>query len=52
MDDLSTLETTLDAGNKQDAVLVFQISDDLKDKIETIQLYTEYDGANCVVDIQ
>lgn len=52
MDDLSTLETTLDAGDKQDAVLVFQISDDLKDKIETIQLYTEYDGANCVVDIQ
>lgn len=52
MDDLSTLETTLEPSANQDAVLVFQISDSLKNQLEKIQLFVDYNGRNHVMDIQ
>ncbi|MGN0437881.1 MAG: hypothetical protein ACI4F4_05100 [Lachnospiraceae bacterium] len=52
MDDLSTLETTIESEGIQDAVLVFQVSDALKDKLETIQLYVDYNGSSHVMNIQ
>lgn len=52
MDDLSTLETTIEPGENQEAVLVFQISDSLKNQLQKIQLFIEYNDMNYVMDIQ
>lgn len=52
MDDLSTLETTIEPGQEQEAVLVFQISDSLKDNLEKIQLFVQYNGVDNIMEIQ
>lgn len=51
MDDLGTLETSINAQEEQDAVLVFQISNDMKDKLESIDFYITYNGLENVVKI-
>lgn len=51
MNDLGTLETSVNPDETQDAVLVFQISDDMKDALESIQLYVNYNDLDNVIDI-
>ena len=45
MNDLGTLEITLEPEQTQEAVLLFQISDDMKDKLEEIEFYIQYNEA-------
>lgn len=42
LDDLETLEVSLQASEETGAVLVFQISDNMKDQLETIELKVRY----------
>lgn len=51
MNDLGTLEMSVNPDETQDAVLVFQISDDMKDALESIQLYVNYNDLDNVIDI-
>ena len=44
MEDLGTFATTLNPKEEQEAVLIFQISDDMKDKLESIDLRVNYDN--------
>lgn len=52
MDDLGTLETSLKSGEEQDAVLVFQISEDMKDALDTIELKVNYNDVENVIKIK
>ena len=52
LEDLGTLETTVNPSESQDAVLVFQISDSMKDQIEQLQLYISYQNENSVMDLK
>lgn len=51
MNDLGTLETSVNSGETQEAVLVFQISDDMKSQLESIKLYVNYNDLDNVIDI-
>lgn len=52
MDDLGTLETTVNPEEEQEAVLVFQISEDMEKKLETIDLKINYNNVDNVIEIQ
>ena len=42
MNDLSTLKTNIEPDEKQEAVLIFQVSKGMKEKLETMELYIHY----------
>lgn len=44
LNDLGTLETTVDPDKKQEAVLVFQIADDIKNNLDSAQLKITYNN--------
>lgn len=50
-DDLGTLETTVHPGEEQEAVLVFQISDDMVGQVESLVLQVSYNGVDYTMDI-
>ncbi|MDE5863950.1 MAG: hypothetical protein K2H34_06350 [Lachnospiraceae bacterium] len=50
-DDLGTLTTSVDNGQEQEAVLVFQISDSVKEQLETIDLYIQYNNIENAIKI-
>ena len=52
MNDLGTLETSVKPGENQEAVLVFQISDDMKDALDTIELKVDYNDTHNVINIK
>lgn len=52
MDDLGTLETSVEPDEDQEAVLVFQISEDMKDTLDTIDLKVDYNGMENVIKIK
>lgn len=51
MNDLGTLETTVNPGEEQETVLIFQIADDMKDKLQTMELKVQYNGIENVITI-
>lgn len=51
MDDLGTLETTVQPGQEEEAVLVFQIADSMKDSLSSIQLKVNYNNVDNVINI-
>lgn len=51
MEDLGTLETTVNPGEEQEAVLAFQISDDRKDQLETMNLMINYNEKDNMITI-
>lgn len=51
MEDLSTLEITLNPGEEQEAVLVFQISKDMENKLDSIKLKTVYNNTDNIINI-
>lgn len=51
MEDLGTLETTVNVGEERKAVLVFQISEDMKEKLESMELYINYNDFDNVIEI-
>ncbi|MDD6072626.1 MAG: DUF4352 domain-containing protein [Clostridiales bacterium] len=52
MNDLGTLETSVKPGENQEAVLVFQISDDMKDMLDTIELKINYNDTDNVINVK
>lgn len=52
MDDLGTFSTTISANSEQSAVLVFQISDGLIDKIEHLDIRVTYQNEEHTIPIQ
>ena len=52
MNDLGTLETTVKPDEVQEAVLVFQISEDIKDALDTIELKVNYNDTDNVIKIK
>lgn len=52
MDDLGTLETSVKPDEDQEAVLVFQISEDMKDTLDAIELKVDYNGMENVIKIK
>lgn len=51
LDDLTTLDTTLNPSEETEAVLVFQISDNMKDNIQTIELKVHYNDIDNKIKI-
>lgn len=51
MEDLGTLEATLNPGEEQEAVLVFQISEDMENKLNSIKLKTVYNNIDNIINI-
>lgn len=51
MDDLGNLDVTVNPGEEQEAVLVFQVADSLKDSIETIDLHVDYNNIDNMIKI-
>lgn len=51
MNDLGTLETVVQPGEEQEAVLIFQISDDMKEQLESVELYIHYNDMDNVIEI-
>lgn len=51
MNDLGTLETAVQPGEEQEAVLIFQISDDMKEQLESVELYIHYNDMDNVIEI-
>lgn len=51
MNDLGTLETTLDPGENQEGVLVFQISNDMESKLESMELKVEHNNTENIINI-
>lgn len=51
MNDLGTLETSIEPEESQEAVLIFQISEDMKNQLESIKLYVNYNDLDNVIDI-
>lgn len=51
MDDLGTLETNVEPNASQEAVLVFQVSDGMQQKLETMDLYVTYNNVDNVIKI-
>ena len=52
MEDLGTLEATVQPGEDQEAVLVFQISETLKDSLNRVQLFINYNDKEHVIELQ
>lgn len=52
MNDLGTLETTVKPGEEQEAVLVFEISENLKDSLDSIDLKVNYNDMEHVIKIK
>ncbi len=53
MDDLGTLETNVEPGTPQEAVLVFQVADGMQEQLETMELYITYnDEVNKITILQ
>jgi hypothetical protein len=52
MEDLGNLETSVKPGESQEAVLVFQISDSMKDAIDSIELNVSCDNVDNVIKIK
>lgn len=52
MDDLGTLECVVPAGDEQSAVLIFQMSDDMVDKINTLQIQVTYEEKEQTIHIK
>ncbi len=50
-EDLSTLEESLNPGKSQEAVLIFQISDGLRDELESLELMIQYGGVDNLIKI-
>lgn len=50
-DDLGTLVTSVDNGQEQEAVLVFQISDSVEEQLESIELYIQYNNIDNAIKI-
>ena len=51
MNDLGTLETSVQPGEKQEAVLLFQISDSMKEQLESMELYINYNDMDNMIEI-
>lgn len=51
MNDLGTLEASIAPGESQEAVLIFQISEDMKSQLESIKLYVNYNDLDNAIDI-
>lgn len=51
MDDLGTLETNVEPDIPQEAVLVFQVSDGMQQKLETMDLYVTYNNIDNMIKI-
>ena len=51
MNDLATIETTLSSEEVQEAVLVFQISDDMVNKLQTMELKVEHNDTENIITI-
>lgn len=51
MDDLGTLETNVEPGVPQEAVLVFQVSDSMQAELEMMDLYVTYNDIENVIKI-
>lgn len=51
MNDLETIETTLSSKEVQEGVLIFQISNDMKDKLENMELKVEHNNTENVITI-
>lgn len=51
MNDLGTLETAVQPGEEQEAVLLFQISDSMKEQLESMELYINYNDVDNVIEI-
>ncbi len=51
MDDLGTLETNVEPGVQQEAVLVFQVSDSMQAELNTMDLYVTYNGMDNMINI-
>lgn len=51
MNDLGTLETSIQPGEEQEAVLLFQISDNMKDQLESIDLYINFNNTDNMLEI-
>lgn len=52
MEDLVTLETSLDSGQEQEAVLVFQVAESLKETVNGASLYIDYNGTTNVIPMK
>lgn len=51
MEDLGTLETVVEPGETQEAVLVFQISEEMKEQLKTMDLYITYNEKDNIIHI-
>lgn len=51
LEDLETLETTVSPEQKQEAVLIFQIADDMEENLASIELKVTYDGTDNVIEV-
>lgn len=51
MNDLATMETVLSPSETQEGVLVFQVSDDMSGRLESMELKVEYNGQENVIQI-
>lgn len=51
MEDLGTLETTVKPGEEQEAVLVFQISDEMKDSLNNVKLFIQYNEIEHIIEL-
>lgn len=51
MNDLGTLETSVQPGEEQEAVLLFQISDNMKEQLESIDLYINFNNTDNMLEI-
>ena len=51
MNDLETIEATIAPNDSTEGVLVFQISDDMKSKLENMELKVDYNGTENVINI-
>lgn len=51
LDDLTTLEVVLDPSEESEAVLVFQIAEDMKEKLQTIELNVHYNDTDSKIYI-
>lgn len=50
-DDLGTLTTSVDNGQEQEAVLVFQVSDSIEEQLESIELFIKYNNIENAIKI-
>ncbi len=51
MEDLGTLETVIESKTAQEAVLIFQLSDEMKDQLETMDLYVKHNEKDNIMHI-